>query len=236
MRINSHGALAGIIAEPITNGSGARVFPPGYLRGLREMADRNNIPLIFDEHATGLGRTGRLFACEYEGVTPDVMVIGKSLGGGCYAISAVLSQREVLGLFTPGSHGSTFGANPLACAAGIAVIDELIEKDLCNKAICLGDYLAAKLEELKKYGVIREVRGKGVLRGVEFVKDTKTMQPFPELGKALKQTALKNGLIMRIDPNWFAVCPPLIAEESDIDEMCERIDKSLHEALQVVDR
>ena len=113
------------------------------------------------------------------------------------------------------------------------MIDELIEKKMPDKATRLGDYLVEKLNKLEQYGVVREVRGMGVLRGVELVKDTTTMEPFPALGKALKQTALNNGLIMRIDPSWFAVSPPLIAEESDIDELCALIDRSLREALEV---
>jgi 4-aminobutyrate aminotransferase-like enzyme len=111
-----------------------------------------------------------------------------------------------------------------------------VEKQLDKKARRLGDYLRARLEQLKKFGVVREVRGKGILLGVELVKDTTSMQPYPELGTALKQTSLKNGLILRVDPTWFAVAPALIAEESDLDEMCELIEKSLTEALDEVTR
>jgi 4-aminobutyrate aminotransferase-like enzyme len=117
---------------------------------------------------------------------------------------------------------------------GIAVIDEIVEKKLDEKARILGKYLASKLEGLKKYGVIREVRGRGALRGVELVRDTRSMEPFNELGLALKKTSLRNGLIMRINPNWFAVAPALIAEKSDIDEMIALIDKSLKDALEMV--
>ena len=129
------------------------------------------------------------------------------------------------------AHGHTFAGNPLASAVGIAVIDEMVEKQLAHKACELGEHLAARLEGLKQYGVVREVRGRGVLRGVELVKDTQTMEPYPELGNALKRTALKNGLVIRVDPTWFAVAPALIAEKSDIDELCDLIEKSLIEAL-----
>jgi adenosylmethionine-8-amino-7-oxononanoate aminotransferase len=132
------------------------------------------------------------------------------------------------------AHGHTFAANPLGCAVGIAVVDEIVEKELAQKAGEMGDYLAAKLEGLKKYGVVREVRGKGILRGVELVKDTQTMEPYPELGKALSHAALENGLIMRIDPTWFAVAPALIATKSDIDEMCGLIELSLEQALEAL--
>jgi 2,2-dialkylglycine decarboxylase (pyruvate) len=119
---------------------------------------------------------------------------------------------------------------------GIAVIDELVEKDLPAKARRLGAYLADRLRCLKKFGVVREVRGKGVLLGVEFVRDLASMEPFPELGAALKMTALQNGLILRVDPSWFAVAPPLIAEEKDLDEMCDLIETSVSEALMQVRR
>ena len=135
------------------------------------------------------------------------------------------------------AHGHTFAGNPLACAAGIAVLDEIVEKELDKVARRLGEHLATRLETLQRYGVIREVRGKGTLRGVELVQDTSTMAPFPQgnkLGDALKVTALKNGLIMRIDADWFAVSPPLIASEADIDEMCDRIEISLSEALHML--
>ena len=112
----------------------------------------------------------------------------------------------------------------------------MVEKDLPAKALRLGAYLADRLRCLKKFGVVREVRGKGVLLGVEFVKDTNSMESFPELGAALKITALENGVILRVDPSWFAVAPPLIAEEKDLDEMCDLIEKSVTDALSRVGR
>jgi adenosylmethionine-8-amino-7-oxononanoate aminotransferase len=132
------------------------------------------------------------------------------------------------------AHGHTFAGNPLACAVGIAVVDEIVANKLDQQAREMGVYLAGKLEELKKYGVVREVRGKGILRGVELVKDTQTMEPYPELGNALKRTAIDNGLIMRIDPSWFAVAPALIASKGEIDEMCSLIERSLVQALERV--
>jgi 4-aminobutyrate aminotransferase-like enzyme len=121
--------------------------------------------------------------------------------------------------------------NPLACAAGIAVTDEVVEKQLEKNAQRLGDYLVMKFEKSKKYGVVREVRGKGILLGVELVKDTTSLAPYPELGMALKRTALKNRLILRVDPTWFAVAPALTAELSGLDELCQHIEKSLADAL-----
>jgi adenosylmethionine-8-amino-7-oxononanoate aminotransferase len=205
---------------------------------VRDICTRHNVTLIFDEIITGYAKTGAMFAAQAYGVTPDIICGGKGLGGGHIPLGAMIAREDMREAFfgdleddVEFAHGHTFAGNPLACAAGIAMIDVLVENRLAEKAARLGDYLARKLEGLKQYGVIREVRGMGVLRGVELVRDTRTMAPFPELGRALKRTALDSGLIMRIDPNWFAVCPPLIAEEHDIDEMCELIEKSLRAAL-----
>ena len=233
--------IAGIIVEPIGNTGGIITPTAEYYQIIRDICDRYNVTLIFDEIITGFARTGAMFAAQAYGVTPDIICSGKGLGSGHIPIGAMIAREDMREAFFGSAednvefaHGNTFAGNPLACSAAIAVIDEIVEKELAQKAVRLGEYLVKKLENLKQYGVIREIRGKGILRGVEFVKDTKTMKPFPELGKALKQTAIKNGLIMRIDPNWFAVCPPLIAEESDIDEMYELIDKSLSDALEIV--
>jgi adenosylmethionine-8-amino-7-oxononanoate aminotransferase len=134
-------------------------------------------------------------------------------------------------------HGHTWAANPLGSAVGIATIDIMLKRILAERAVVLGEQLKAGLERLKIYGVIREIRGSGVLRGVELVKDDKTNIQFPEsakLGNALKKTAVKNGLIMRINPDWFAVCPSLIAEEGDIEELIGLVEKSLVEALRMI--
>jgi adenosylmethionine-8-amino-7-oxononanoate aminotransferase len=176
-------------------------------------------------------------------VTPDIICCGKGLSAGVIPLAAMIAREDMADAFfgtaeenVAFAHGHTFAGNPLACAVGIAVTDEIVEKQLDKKAGRLGEYLVKKLEQLKKYGVVREVRGKGVLLGVELVKDTASMTPYPELGMTLKRTALKNGLILRIDPTWFAVAPALIAEESDLDEMCELIEKSLVDALDEVSR
>jgi len=180
---------------------------------------------------TGFAKTGNMFAAQTYGVTPDIICAGKGISSGAIPLGAMMARETMADAFSgPAArnlnfaHGHTFAGNPLACAAGIAVIDEIIEKDLCAKAERLGEYLAARLTCLKKLGVVREIRGKGILRGVEFTN--------PNLGTALKKTALNNGVILRIDPSWFAVSPPLIAEEPDIDEMCELIEMSLKEALE----
>ena len=165
---------------------------------------------------------------------PDLICTGKGLSGGAVPLGAMIAREPMAEAFSgpAGSgrnfaHGHTFAGNPLACAVGIAVIDEIVEKDLCAKAERLGERLASRLACLQKLGVVREIRGRGVLRGVEFTA--------PRLGERLRKTAIQNGVILRIDPGWFAVSPPLIAEDADIDEMCELIEKSLKDALEMPD-
>jgi adenosylmethionine-8-amino-7-oxononanoate aminotransferase len=236
--------IAAILIEPICKTGGIVTPTEEYFRIIRDICNRYNVLLIFDEVLTGFAKTGKMFAAQTFGVMPDIISSGKALSSGVMPIG-VMAAREDMGEAFYGpmdtgvefAHGHTFAANPLACAVGMAVIDEIVEKELDKKAQRLGRYLVKRLEGLKKYGVVREVRGKGILQGVELVEDAATMEPFPEnckLGDALKHTSAKNGLIMRISPDWFAVAPPLIAEESDIEEMCDLIEKSLKDALEIV--
>ncbi len=233
--------VAGVILEPIGNTGGIITPTAEYFEIVREICDRHNVILIFDEIITGYGRTGNMFAAQTFGVTPDIICGGKGLSSGVLPMGAMIAREDMGDVFFGAvadevnfAHGHTYASNPLACAVGCAVLDEIVEQKLDQRAHVLGDYLFTKLEGLKQYGVIREVRGKGLLRGVELTKDAHTLEPFPELGHALKKTALKNGLIMRIDPNWFAVAPALIATEAQIDEMCDLIERSLLDALEVV--
>jgi adenosylmethionine-8-amino-7-oxononanoate aminotransferase len=236
--------VAGVILEPISNTGGIVTPTEEYFRTLRRICDAHNVLLIFDEVITGFARTGQMFAAQTFNVTPDIICAGKGLSSGAIPLGAMIAREDLAEAFygpkeaeIQFAHGHTFAGNPLACAAGIATIDEITEKDLCRKARELGDYLARRLEELRKFGVVREVRGKGLLRGVELVEDVDSMKPFPsgrKLGTALRQTSLQNGLILRVDPDWFAVAPALIAERSDIDEMYELIEKSLIDALALV--
>ncbi len=233
--------VAGFLVEPVGNTGGIITPTDEYFRMLRDICTRHNVMLIFDEVITGFGKTGSMFAAQTFGVTPDIICCGKGLSSGMLPIGAMIAREDMADAFwgkpeenIQFAHGHTFAGNPLASAVGIAVLDEIAGNHLDAKARRMGDYLTSRLQQLSKHGVVREVRGKGILRGVELVKDTASMAPYPELGTALKRTALKNGLIMRIDPSWFAVAPALIAEESDLDEMCELIEKSLVEALEEV--
>ena len=233
--------VAGIIIEPIGNTGGIITPTEEYFQIIRQICDRYNVILIYDEIITGFARTGAMFAAQTFNVTPDVICSGKGLSSGAIPLGAMITREDMGDAFYGEvedeinfAHGHTFAGNPLACAVGIAVIDEIQHEKLDQKAQNLGDYLAEKLQKLTRYGVVREVRGKGLLLGVELVKDTETMAPYPELGQALKRTTLQNGLILRIDPSWFAVAPALIATESDIDELGDLIEKSLVDALEQV--
>lgn len=236
--------VAAIFLEPISNTAGIVKPTMEYFKKVRAICDKYNILLIFDEVLTGFVKTGKMFASELFDVIPDIMTSGKGLSGGVFPMG-VMVAREKMGAAFLGKpedhvqffHGHTWAANPLGSAVGIATIDLMLKRKLAERAVVLGDQLVMGLEKLKKYGVIREIRGSGVLRGVELVNDNRTNAQFPEnakLGNALKKTAVKNGLIMRIDPNWFAVCPPLIAEKEDIEELLSLVEKSLVEALEIV--
>jgi adenosylmethionine-8-amino-7-oxononanoate aminotransferase len=236
--------VAAVILEPICNTGGMVTPTEEYLQILRDCCTRHNVLLIFDEVLAGIARTGDFFCAQTFGVTPDILCAGKALSSGAIPIGAMMAREDMAEAFygpveagIAFAHGHTFAGNPLACAAGCAVIDEIVEKQLALKARRLGAVLVERLEGLKRYGVVREVRGKGTLLAVELVRDTETMAPFEagnKLGDALKRTALDNGVIMRIDADWFAVSPPLIAEEHEIHELCDRIERSLQQALETV--
>jgi adenosylmethionine-8-amino-7-oxononanoate aminotransferase len=215
-----------------------------YLSMIREICTRHNVLLIFDEVLTGFAKTGAMFAAQTYGVTPDILCGGKGLATGVIPVGAMMVREDLADCFygplesnVQFQHGNTFAGNPLAAAAASATIDELVAGDYPAKARRLGDRLRTRLEGLKATGVVREVRGLGVLLAVELVQDAATNEPFPvgrKLGEALRGPALDNGLILRIDPDWFAVCPPLIAEESDIDDLGDRIQRSLEQAIAAV--
>jgi ornithine--oxo-acid transaminase len=204
------------IVEPIQGEGGVIVPPAGYLRRVRELCTKHNVLMIADEIQTGLGRTGKLFACDHEGVRPDVVTIGKALSGGYYPVSAVLSSPEVLGVFTPGSHGSTFGGNPLACAVGREALRVLVEEDMIENAAVMGDYFMDQLVEINSPH-IKEVRGKGLLIGVELT---------PQAGGARRfcEALQHNGILAKeTHVNTIRFAPPLIITEAEIDWAMERL-------------
>ncbi len=199
-----------VLAEPIQGEAGVIVPPAGFLRNLRELCTAENILFVADEIQTGLGRTGRLFACDHENVKPDIYIIGKALGGGFYPVSAVVSSKEILGVFNPGDHGSTFGGNPLACAVAREALRVIVEEKLPERAAWSGAYFRARVREMHS-PLVKEVRGKGLLTGVELTPQAGPARPFCErlmqLGILCKET--HNSVIR------FA--PPLIIERAETD-------------------
>jgi ornithine--oxo-acid transaminase len=161
---------AAILVEPIQGEGGVIIPPKGYLKKVAEICQKNNILFMADEIQTGLGRTGRLFACEYENVRPDVTIIGKALAGGLYPVSAVLADEKILGVFKPGEHGSTFGGNPLASAVARAALKVIVEEKLIDRSVEMGEYFLEQLCEIN-HPMVKEVRGRGLLIGMELKKD-----------------------------------------------------------------
>jgi adenosylmethionine-8-amino-7-oxononanoate aminotransferase len=234
--------VAAVIVEPIGHTGGIIDPPEEYLPILREVCDRHNVLLIFDEIITGIGRTGRMFAAETFGITPDVLCIGKGLGGGYVPLSAMICRRPIADAFwgpiaeNPGFvEGHTFEGNPISCAAGLAVLREILERDLLANCRAQGERLRAGFQRLaKKHGVIGDIRGKGLFQGIEFVRNPATKEPFPAemaFGLRVGRRALENGLLCRFDPNWIAFGPPLVSTAEQIDEMVALLDRSLGEVL-----
>ncbi|MEE2657315.1 MAG: aspartate aminotransferase family protein [Candidatus Latescibacterota bacterium] len=231
--------VAGIILEPVSNTGGVITPTDEYFQILRDICDRYDVLLIFDEIITAFGRTGSMFAAQTYGVTPDIICGGKGLSSGTVPLGAMMARADMADAFLDpalGSfaHGHTYSGHPVGAAAGIAVMDEISEHALDVRARKLGERMANRLEGLRQYGVVREVRGKGLFRGVELVREDSGNQPFHELGRALKRTALANGLILRVDPGWFAAGPALTATEAEIDEICDLIERSLLDAIEQV--
>ena len=206
---------AAFLIEPIQGEAGIIIPPAGYMKAARELCKKNNVLFIADEIQAGLCRTGKMFACEWEDMDPDMYILGKALGGGVFPISCVLADKSVLGVFNPGSHGSTFGGNPMACAVSIASLEVLEEEELAKKSLELGNYF---MEELKKieHPSIKEVRGRGLFIGVEL---TEAARPYceelKELGLLCKET---HDTVIR-----FA--PPLIITKEELDWAIGKIKK-----------
>src|SRR5208337_2913986 len=211
---------AAFLVESIQGEAGVIIPSEGYLRKVRDICTKNNVLLILDEIQTGFCRTGKMFCFQYEGVKPDILLVAKALGGGIMPISAVLSSKEVMSVFTPGSHGSTFGGNPLACAIGIAALDVLIDEKLDKRATKLGAYFMKRLKEMNN-PLFKEVRGKGLLIAVELTK---------EAGPARKYTEalMRNGLLAKeTHDTTIRFAPPLIIKKEEIDTAISIIKKTI---------
>lgn len=209
-----------ILAEPIQGEGGVIIPDEGYLKGLRKIADENNLLLVLDEIQTGLGRTGKMFAFEYEGIRPDVLCVGKALSGGIMPISAMLANNEVMQVFTPGDHGSTFGGSPLAGAVAIAALDVLVDEHMVENAADLGVYFSQKLKELNS-PVIKEIRSKGMMIGVEVTEDALT-------GRAYCELLMKEGILAKeTHDKTIRFTPPLVITKEEIDWAVDKIKKVL---------
>lgn len=212
-----------ILAEPIQGEGGVLVPPAGYLAQMRELATRHNVLMMLDEIQTGLGRTGKLFAHQYEDAKPDVLLLGKALGGGVYPVSAMLASNGVMDVFGPGDHGSTFGGNPLGSAVGLAALEVLEDENLVQQAYTLGQHFMAGLKAIDS-PLIKEIRGKGLLIGVEIKH---------EYGKArpLCERLMELGILCKETHEYtIRFAPPLTITKEQIDWALERIAKVLREA------
>jgi ornithine--oxo-acid transaminase len=208
------------LVEPIQGEAGIIVPEEGYLRQAAAICKENNVLLMLDEIQTGLGRTGRLFCYEYEGIVPDVLIVGKALGGGVFPVSSILAGKQVMDVFTPGDHGSTFGGNPLACAIGMEALRVIVDEELSRKSAESGAYFMDRLREIESAHV-KEIRGRGLLIGLEVNESSGTARPFCErlkdLGILAKETHRQ---VIR-----FA--PPLIISREEMDWALGRVERVL---------
>ncbi|UJF28024.1 ornithine--oxo-acid transaminase [Planococcus sp. 107-1] len=206
---------AAFLIEPIQGEAGIIMPEEGFLKAARELCRENNVLFIADEIQCGLARTGKMFACEWEDVNPDMYILGKALGGGVFPISCVVADSDILGVFNPGSHGSTFGGNPLACAVSIASMEVLQEENLAQRSLELGEYFMGRLREIE-HPSIKEVRGRGLFIGMELTEEARPYcEQLKELGLLCKET---HDTVIR-----FA--PPLVISKEDLDWAIERIQK-----------
>ncbi|MBA2458683.1 MAG: acetyl ornithine aminotransferase family protein [Gemmatimonadales bacterium] len=220
--------VAAIFVEPIQGEGGYVVPPDGWLRDLRELCDRHGILLVADEVQCGVGRTGKMWASEHEGVEPDILLTAKGLGSGM-PIGAIVAKESV-STWETGSHGSTFGGNPVCCAAALATLD-LVEGGLMANGALMGERLMAGLSRLQeKYACIGEVRGRGLMIGIELVKDRATREPAPELLRDLVLGAFRRGLLLLgAGKSTLRLAPPLVVDDYDVDTALALIDGLLGE-------
>jgi 4-aminobutyrate aminotransferase len=222
--------VAGILIEPILGEGGYIVPPDGFLAGLRALCNRHGILLIFDEVQCGIGRTGKVFACQHWGVAPDIMTLAKGLGSGL-PIGLVVAKKKIMKQWPHGAHGNTFGGNPICCAAALATLD-LVEREYTGNAAEVGSYFMDGLRELQsRHETIGEVRGKGLMVGVELVRDRESRAPAKELCDKVLHRAFHNGLILlSCGASTVRFMPPLMITKRDVDEALTILDASLVEA------
>lgn len=210
----------GVLLEPIQGEAGVIIPPDGYLRQVREICTTHNILMITDEIQTGLGRTGKLLAEEYDGIEADLTLLGKALSGGFYPVSAVLSNSDVLGVFQPGEHGSTFAGNPLACAVSRTALRIIEDEGLVENSATMGSYLINELRKLKSDSV-KEIRGKGLMIGIELHKEA-------GLARAYCQKLQSLGLLCKdTHEQVIRIAPPLVIQKNEVDFIISQLEKIL---------
>jgi 4-aminobutyrate aminotransferase/(S)-3-amino-2-methylpropionate transaminase len=229
IRFSTSGDVAAFVAEPVMGEGGIIVPPPNYFREVKKILDRYGILFIADEVQCGFARTGKMFAFEHFGVVPDILVTAKGIAGG-FPLSAFTTRAEIAAAYGPGDHLSTFGGNPVCCAAALANIDFMEKENLCDHSAKMGGYAMTGFRELQKqYPIIGDVRGIGLMIGIELVKDD-TLTPATAKAEALQTACLKNGVIVGlggIDGNVIRFQPPLVISKSQIDHALEIISQAL---------
>ncbi|KGP90761.1 ornithine--oxo-acid aminotransferase [Pontibacillus chungwhensis BH030062] len=208
---------AAFLFEPIQGEAGIVIPPEGFLKEAYDICKENNVLYIADEIQAGLGRTGKMFACDWENVSPDMFILGKALGGGVFPISCIVANKEVLGVFNPGSHGSTFGGNPLACAVSVAALEVLEEEKLASRSHELGEYMMSELRSIDN-PKIKEVRGKGLFIGVEMTEPAR---------KYCEELKAKGLLCKETHESVIRFAPPLIIDKEDLDWAIQQIKEVL---------
>jgi len=206
--------VAGIMLEPIQGEAGVVVPDVGYLKGIRELCTQYNVLMIADEVQTGIGRTGRMLACDHEGVRPDIVILGKALSGGVLPVSAVLADDDIMMVIKPGEHGSTFGGNPLACRVAMAALQVVLDENLCERAANAGDRFRGRLQQsVGKYSWVQEIRGKGLLNAV-------VVDPaFKHSGWDICINMMEAGLLAKpTHDHIIRFAPPLVITDNELDQ------------------
>ena len=223
--------VAAILVEPIQGEGGYLVPPDGFLQGLRDLCDRYGILLIFDEVQSGIGRTGRMFACQHWGVAPDIMTLAKGLGSGL-PIGLTVARRSLMERWKRGAHGNTYGGNPITCAAALATLD-LVEREYAGNAARVGEYFIGRLRELRsRFECIGDVRGKGLMIGMELVEDRETRKPAKELVDELLTRAFHQGLLLlSCGVSTVRFIPPLMINREHVDEAIILLEAALTESV-----
>lgn len=208
---------AAFITEPIQGEAGIVIPPEGFLKAAYDLCKENNVLFVADEIQTGFGRTGKMFACEWENVHPDVYILGKALGGGVFPVSAVAANDDILNVFEPGSHGSTFGGNPLGAAVAIASMEVIVDEKLANRSLELGEYFMNQLKTIQNPHIV-DLRGRGLFIGLEL----------DEPARGYCEALMQEGLLCKeTHENVIRFAPPLIIEKEELDEATRRIRKVL---------